>query len=118
MPADSRTDPEARVAAPSRPRLAAPLFAAVLGLAVGDALRPPADQLSAKAAIASIDVYRATLSPVLAKSGLAKCKYEPTCSLYAREAIQRYGSPRGFALTAGRLLRCNPWARGGLDPVP
>jgi len=71
-----------------------------------------------RAAIASIDVYRATLSPVLAKSGLARCKYEPTCSVYAREAIRRYGSPRGFTLAAARLLRCNPWARGGFDPVP
>jgi uncharacterized protein len=118
MPADFPTDPEARAAAPSRARLAAPLFAAILGFAVGDALRPPDDQLSAKAAIASIDVYRATLSPALAKSGLARCKYEPTCSVYAREAIQRYGSPRGFTLATARLLRCNPWARGGYDPVP
>src|SRR5262245_51202576 len=118
MPADSRTVPEARVAAPSRPRLAAPLLAALLGFAVGDALRPPDDQLTAKAAIASIDVYRATLSPALAKSGLARCKYEPTCSVYAREAIRRYGSPRGFTLAGARLLRCTPWARGGFDPVP
>lgn len=94
------------------------MLAALLGFAVGDALRPPADQLTAKAAIASIDVYRATLSPALAKSGLARCKYEPTCSVYAREAIQRYGSPRGFTLAAVRLLRCNPWAKGGVDPVP
>jgi putative membrane protein insertion efficiency factor len=94
------------------------VLAALLGFAVGDALRPPAEQLSAKAAIASIDVYRATLSPALAKSGLARCKYEPTCSVYAREAIRRYGSPRGFTLAAARLLRCHPWARGGFDPVP
>jgi uncharacterized protein len=94
------------------------VLAALLGFAVGDALRPPTEQLSAKAAIVSIDVYRATLSPALAKSGLARCKYEPTCSVYAREAIRRYGSPRGFTLAAARLLRCHPWARGGFDPVP
>lgn len=94
------------------------MLAAFLGLAVGDALRPVPDQFGARLAIAAIDVYRSTVSPALARSGIVRCRFEPTCSAYGREAIRRYGSPRGFALTAGRILRCHPWARGGRDPVP
>jgi putative membrane protein insertion efficiency factor len=91
---------------------------AVLGLAVGDALRPPSDQASARLAVGAIDVYRATISPALASTGIVHCRFQPTCSAYGREAIQRYGSPRGFALATGRILRCHPWARGGYVPVP
>jgi putative membrane protein insertion efficiency factor len=83
----------------------------LLGLAVGDALRPVPDQFGARLAVRAIDLYRATVSPALAKSGVVRCRFEPTCSAYGREAITRYGSPRGFALTAGRILRCNPWAK-------
>ena len=46
------------------------------------------------------------------------CRYEPTCSAYAVEALQRHGAMRGGALAARRLLRCHPWAGVGLDPVP
>ena len=46
------------------------------------------------------------------------CRYEPTCSRYAEEAIRRHGVIRGLGLAAWRLLRCNPWSRGGYDPVP
>jgi len=101
-----------------RPSMAGPILAAVLGLAVGDALRPASDQASARLAVGAIDAYRATLSPILADSGLVHCRFEPTCSAYGRQAIARYGAPRGFMLAAGRVLRCHPWARGGLDPVP
>jgi putative membrane protein insertion efficiency factor len=100
-------------------RSLAPLVAAaLLGFAAGDGARPPADQALARAAIASIDAYRSLVSPVIARSGLARCLYTPTCSAYGREAIRRYGFPRGSALAARRLLRCNPWSRGGDDPVP
>jgi putative membrane protein insertion efficiency factor len=46
------------------------------------------------------------------------CRYEPTCSHYAEQAIRRYGVVRGLALATWRVLRCNPWSRGGYDPVP
>jgi hypothetical protein len=46
-----------------------------------------------------------------------RCKYEPTCSRYAVEAIREYGILRGAVLGAWRLLRCNPWSYGGYDPV-
>jgi uncharacterized protein len=46
------------------------------------------------------------------------CRYEPTCSAYALEAIQLHGAVRGGALAGRRLLRCHPWAGVGLDPVP
>jgi hypothetical protein len=90
----------------------------VIGLLAGDALRPVPTQGSARLAIASIDLYRATVSPALGSSGLIRCRFEPTCSAYGREAIALYGLPRGFALAAGRVLRCHPWAAGGADPVP
>jgi len=46
------------------------------------------------------------------------CKYEPSCSHYAEEAVRRHGALRGLALALWRLVRCNPWSRGGYDPVP
>lgn len=58
--------------------------------------------------------YRVALSPLIGPV----CRYEPSCSHYAEEAIERFGLLRGAALAAWRLLRCHPFARGGLDPVP
>ncbi len=48
----------------------------------------------------------------------AACKYIPTCSQYGIEAIERFGVLKGGLLTVWRVLRCNPWSRGGCDPVP
>ena len=112
--------PAAPRAEVSRPRgsLAPLVFAAIVGLAFGDAFRPPERQAIARVAVASIDVYRSAVSPRLAATGLVRCKFTPSCSAYGREAIVRYGSPKGFVLTAGRILRCHPWAEGGADPVP
>lgn len=48
----------------------------------------------------------------------ASCKYYPTCSQYGLEAIEKYGALKGGCLAAWRILRCNPFAKGGYDPVP
>src|SRR5258708_31991754 len=94
------------------------LLAALAGLAIGDAVKPPPEQWGARLAIGGIDAYRATLSLALERTGLIRCRYRPSCSAYGREAIRRYGLPKGGALAAARILRCNPFAKGGDDPVP
>ncbi|SPE32985.1 conserved hypothetical protein [Burkholderiales bacterium] len=58
--------------------------------------------------------YRFALSPLLGN----QCRFAPTCSQFAIEAIERFGPVRGSVLALGRLLRCNPWHAGGWDPVP
>ncbi|MCZ7639256.1 MAG: membrane protein insertion efficiency factor YidD [Verrucomicrobia bacterium] len=67
-----------------------------------------------------IRLYRVTLSPVLALlGGLGSgCRYHPTCSVYALEAVRRHGAFRGSWLALRRLGRCHPWGAGGSDPVP
>jgi uncharacterized protein len=58
-------------------------------------------------------LYRRLLSPALPR----RCKYEPTCSAYALEAVRSFGVVKGSLLAAWRLLRCNPFSHGGYDPV-
>lgn len=94
------------------------LLAILVGLALGDSFKPAFDQVGARLAVEMIDVYRWTVSPLLARTGIVRCRFTPTCSAYGREAIARYGLPRGFLLATGRLLRCHPFAKGGDDPVP
>jgi putative membrane protein insertion efficiency factor len=65
------------------------------------------------AALTLIGFYQRWISPLL----LPACRYTPTCSHYAAEAIDQHGA-RGVALAAWRLLRCHPFSRGGFDPVP
>jgi putative membrane protein insertion efficiency factor len=61
-----------------------------------------------------IGAYQYLCSPWVGNS----CRYWPTCSEYAREAIERHGAGRGSYLAARRLARCHPYGRGGVDPVP
>jgi putative membrane protein insertion efficiency factor len=63
--------------------------------------------------ISLLRVYKAVVSPLLPPS----CRFTPTCSEYAMEAIRKYGALRGTYLGARRLLRCHPFHRGGYDPV-
>ena len=64
--------------------------------------------------LAPIAAYQRWISP----SRPRRCRYEPTCSAYAVESIERFGVVRGLLLAAWRLLRCNPFSHGGFDPVP
>jgi putative membrane protein insertion efficiency factor len=64
-------------------------------------------------ALAPIRAYQRVVSPLL----LPRCKYEPSCSHYAAQAVGEYGILRGLILAGWRLLRCNPWSHGGYDPV-
>ena len=60
-----------------------------------------------------IRLYQSVVSPGLG----TRCKYYPSCSEYAAQALQTFGILRGSVLAVWRLLRCNPWSRGGFDPV-
>ncbi len=71
-------------------------------------------RLVARLLIGAILVYRYTLSPLLGP----RCRYLPTCSAYALEAVQRHGPWRGGWLAIKRLCRCHPWGGAGHDPVP
>lgn len=71
-------------------------------------------QLPRRVLIALVRAYRLVLSPWLGSA----CRFEPTCSQYALGALERHGALWGSALTAHRIVRCNPWCQGGCDPVP
>ena len=60
-----------------------------------------------------IKLYQKLVSPMLG----SRCKYYPSCSEYAAQSITKFGILRGLVLAGWRLLRCNPWSRGGFDPV-
>ena len=62
----------------------------------------------------AIRAYRYLISPMLGPT----CRFYPSCSCYAEEALQQHGALRGSYLTVRRLLRCHPWHEGGYDPVP
>lgn len=64
-------------------------------------------------ALAPIVAYQRLISPAIPQ----RCKYHPSCSRYALDAVREYGILRGAVLASWRLLRCNPWSYGGYDPV-
>jgi hypothetical protein len=68
--------------------------------------------------LAALEYYRRWLSPAIHSAKTGGCRYLPTCSEYASIAIATHGPVRGVLLASWRLLRCNPFARGGLDQVP
>ena len=67
-----------------------------------------------RALLALLRFYKTRISPALPPA----CRYTPTCSEYAIEAVERYGPWRGTAMAVRRVLSCNPFTRGGYDPVP
>jgi putative membrane protein insertion efficiency factor len=77
-------------------------------------LVPPKPSLGQQAVVFGLLFYKSALSPMLPSC----CKFYPTCSIYAKEAVERHGVARGLLLAARRLLRCRPFAPGGHDPVP
>ena len=74
----------------------------------------PRPRLPARLLLLAIEAYRALLSPLLG----GHCRFWPSCSVYAQEAIEKHGAWRGARLALLRLARCQPFARGGIDPVP
>ena len=68
----------------------------------------------ARTLVALISAYRRFVSPALPSS----CRYHPTCSAYAVDAVMRFGAARGSLMALRRVARCHPFAPGGIDPVP
>jgi len=78
-----------------------------------------AASLPARAAGGLVWVYQRTVSPALAAANpLGGCRFAPTCSHYARDALHEHGLFAGLFLTARRVVKCGPWHSGGVDPVP
>lgn len=73
----------------------------------------PANRAARAAVVAPIKLYRKLISPLTGQ----RCKYYPSCSEYAVQSITKFGILRGLVLAGWRLLRCNPFSRGGFDPV-
>lgn len=71
-------------------------------------------RLAARPLIALVRLYQATFGAIMPPV----CRYEPSCSRYAVEALQTHGAFRGTRLAVWRILRCNPWGGSGYDPVP
>jgi uncharacterized protein len=76
------------------------------------------ESLSARAALALLSIYKRVLAPALHAGVPGACCFQPTCSEYAAIALAEHGPLRGGLMAMGRLLRCNPFNRGGFDPVP
>ena len=89
--------PSSREASPSRPIVEAPCLGAV-----------------ARGLLELIRIYRLLVSPFVPGG----CRFVPSCSAFAAEAIEEYGLLRGTGMTGRRLARCHPWHLGGYDPVP
>ncbi len=81
---------------------------------LAQAQRTGVSRIFENALLLLIRVYQVTLSPFLG----GHCRYEPTCSMYAIQAVQEHGPWRGSLLSLKRLLRCHPFVKGGYDPVP
>ena len=77
-------------------------------------MTPPRPGMAARAMLAFIRLYQLTFSALMGK----QCRFYPTCSHYAAEAIRHHGALRGGFLGMRRILRCHPWNPGGYDPVP
>lgn len=79
-----------------------------------NSIRRRAGQVLAWPLLALVWFYRVAISPLIG----ANCRFEPSCSAYAEEALKRHGALRGGWLTLRRIGRCHPWGGSGYDPVP
>jgi putative membrane protein insertion efficiency factor len=70
--------------------------------------------IPARALRGAVVAYQWTLRPILG----CNCRFHPSCSEFALDALKSHGAIRGGLMSAGRILRCNPWNPGGYDPVP
>ncbi len=77
-------------------------------------VRPILRQLSIFPFVFLIQIYKWFISPILPPS----CRYQPTCSTYAKEALKKHGLLKGLILSMKRILNCHPWGGSGFDPVP
>jgi putative membrane protein insertion efficiency factor len=88
----------------------------ILGAFAVDASRPPAQQVSAAAAVRLVHGYQHTLSPALGRLGI-RCRFTPSCSHYAEAVLRKHGSVEGTWLAVQRIARCGPWTPAGtIDP--
>jgi uncharacterized protein len=94
--------------------IAAGIVLALLGV---DFALPPERQVSARLLLGAIDLYQATLSPILGRAGV-RCRFQPTCSHYGEMAIRKYGTYAGTVRTAWRIARCGPWTKQGTVDRP
>ncbi|MEN9891841.1 MAG: hypothetical protein RLY78_2136 [Pseudomonadota bacterium] len=97
---------------PRPPFPATPDVGGAVVVAAGQPVR--ARSWSRRLAALPVRFYRYFLKPWLG----GVCRFEPSCSAYALQAIERHGARTGVTLAAGRILRCHPWCDGGCDPVP
>jgi len=70
------------------------------------------DRVASAVLVAAVVLYKLTLSPLLGRH----CRFQPTCSTYFRQAVEKYGAVRGAAKGIARIGRCHPWHPGGYDP--
>lgn len=71
-----------------------------------------------KALLIPLSIYRKSLSRLIVLLMGGGCRFQPTCSEYAKDSLEKHGVVRGTLLTAARLLRCQPWGGSGYDPAP
>jgi hypothetical protein len=71
-----------------------------------------------KVTLLIIDLYKATLSPLLVTIFGTGCRFTPTCSVYTREAVEKFGTKEGLKLGLKRFAKCHPFSHGHIDPVP
>ncbi|HEX7181778.1 MAG TPA: membrane protein insertion efficiency factor YidD [Thermoanaerobaculia bacterium] len=101
---------------PRRKRAAIVAIGLLVLLAV-DLARRPESQLTARLLLGGIDLYQATLSPLMLRTGV-RCRFQPTCSHYGEMAIRKHGALKGSGMAAWRIVRCGPWTPAGTVDYP